>query len=280
MQPLLESMDYRAWLKERTEELKREKPFFSYRYIGLKLGLDSAQVARILTSQAHLALKHVPSIAKLYILDHRESKYFEELVRFARSRTDAEAAQHMDQLQVIRGLNYRTVADAQGEFYSTWYHMSIRSVLSIAQIRNGDFSLLARRMKPVITPQQAEESIALLQRLDLVRVDAQGFYEVTDSIVSTGENWKAPIIRNYQRTQIQMSAEALERFHKEERDISSLTLPLNRSLLPILKDRLRDLRQEFLKLSQDCEESDAVFQLNLQLFPQAYLASQEVRRGH
>lgn len=279
MSSLLQSLDYRAWLKSRTEEIKAEKAYFSYRYIGLKLGVDSGHVARVLTGQTHLALKHIPQVAALFGLDTRESEYFGELVRFCRSRTDAEAQRYFDRLHAIRGLEFRLVADDQAEFFEEWHHMALRSLLSIADFRGKSLEEIGSRLQPSISAEKVAHSLELLQRLNLVRRTQDGDYIVTDSMVSTGEDWKAPAIRKYQKHLIQLSADALERFHKSERDISSLTLPFSRKTLPILKDRLRELRQEMLKLSQDCQDADSLYQINLQLFPAAYLLNGEERHG-
>jgi len=274
---LLQSLDYRAWLKARSEEIKQEKPYFSYRYVGLKLGLDSGHVARVFTGQAHLAVKHIPQLADLFGIVGREREYFEELVRFCRARSDAEAQRHYDRMQSIRGLEFRTVADDQAEYFEEWYHMALRSLLSIADFRGKSFAEIGARLQPSIAAAQAQHSLELLQRLGLVEALAHGGYRVTDSMVSTGENWKTPIIRKYQKTLIQMSADAIERCHKSERDISSLTLPFSRKTLPILQDRLRELRQEMLKLSQDCTDADSIYQINLQLYPAAYLLDGEAK---
>lgn len=279
MNLLMQSLDYRAWLKARAEEIKAEKPYFSYRYIGLKLGLDSGNIARVLTGQAHIALKHIPALAELYGLIAQEQKYLEELVRFCRARNDAEAQRHYDRMQTIRGLEYRTVADDEAEFFEEWQHMALRSLLSVANFRGKSLKEIGSRLKPEISAEQVEKSLELLQRLSLVIKKPNGEYHVTDSMVSTGEGWKTPVIRKYQKTLIQMSADAIERFHKSERDISSLTLPFSRKTLPILRDRLRELRQEMLKLSQDCDPSDSIYQINLQLFPMAYLLDGEIRKG-
>ena len=277
--PLLQSLDYRAWLKARAEEIKLEKPYFSYRYLALRLGLDSGHIARVFTGQSHLATKHIPLLMELFGIEGRESEYFAELVRFCRARSDADAQRYFDRMQAIRGMEYRVVADDQAEYFEEWHHMAMRSMLSIADFRGKSFAEIGARLKPSISAEKAEKSIALLERLQLIERLPDGAFFVTDAFVSTGENWKAPIIRKYQKTLIQMSADALERFHKSERDISSLTLPFSRKTLPILKDRLREFRQEMLKLSQDCDPADSLYQINIQLVPSAYLLEGEVKHA-
>ncbi|HSQ41036.1 MAG TPA: TIGR02147 family protein [Fibrobacteraceae bacterium] len=274
---LLQSLDYRAWLKARSEEIKQEKPYFSYRYLAMRLEVDSGHIARVFTGQAHLALKHLPQVATLFGLDARETEYLGELIRFCRARTDSEAQIHFDRLQTIRGLDFRTVADDQEEYFCAWYHMALRSLLSIADFRGKTSAEIGARLTPPISAKQVQDSIALLKRLKLIEESSDGNFRVLDTLVSTGDDWQAQAIRSYQRQMILMGADALDRFHKAERDISSLTLPFSRKTLPVLRDRLREFRQEMLKLSQDCNGADSLYQVNIQLFPAGYLLEGESR---
>lgn len=268
---LYEHTDYRAWLKERAEELKGEKPFFSYRFIALKLGINAGLVARVFNGQAHLSLKHLAGIAKLYGLLGAEAEYFEELVRFGRAKTQKDGDRHFARLQAIRGVTFRTVADDQIEYYGAWQHNALRTLLSIQSFKGQNYKRLGAMLVPPLEAQAVKESLELLEKLKLVVRAKDGTYEVPDALVSTGPEWKGALIRRFQREMIRLSAEALEAVPREERDVSSLTLPFSMCLMDIARERLRAFRQEMLALSRECENEDCVLQLNLQLFPVAKL---------
>jgi len=76
-------------------------------------------------------------------------------------------------------------------------------------------------------------------------------------------------VHAYQKTSIELSLRALEKMSKSERDISTVTFTCSMELLDTLRQRLQEIRQEMLLLSNDCAHEDCVMQLNLQLFPAA-----------
>lgn len=266
---LFEHTDYRAWLKARAEEMKVAKPFFSYRYIASKLDLNGGLIARIFNGQAHLGLKHVQSMGMLYGLSGIELEYFEELVRFGRAKTSKDWESHFARMQAIRGETFRTVADAQIEYYSAWQHNAMRTLLSIAPFKGQNHRRLGSQLVPPLDAESAKASVELLRSLGLIEVGSDGTFEVPDRFISTGERWKASMISLFQKEMIRLSAEALEAVPRELRDVSTLTIPFTKGLVEIARERIREFRQEMLALARDCDVEDSVFQLNIQFFPVA-----------
>lgn len=266
---LYEHTDYRAWLKQRAEELKARKPFFSYRYIATRLDLNAGLIARILNGQAHLGLKHVVATAKLFELEGTEAEFFEELVRFGRAKVQKDWERHFARMQSIRGETFRTVADAQIEYYSAWQHNALRTLLSIVDFKGQNFRRLGSQLVPPLSAEETRQSVSLLEELGLVRRRADGVFEVPDRFISTGERWKASLIGRFQKEMIRLSAEALETVPGELRDVSTLTIPFSKAMIGVARERIREFRQEMLALARDLEVEDSVYQLNLQFFPLA-----------
>lgn len=266
---LYEHTDYRAWLKQRAEELKARKPFFSYRYIAARLDLNAGLIARILNGQAHLGLKHVVATAKLFELAGTEAEFFEELVRFGRAKVQKDWERHFARMQTIRGETFRTVADAQIEYYSAWQHNALRTLLSIVDFKGQNFRRLGSQLVPPLSAEETRQSVSLLEELGLVRRRADGVFEVPDRFISTGERWKASLIGRFQKEMVRLSAEALETVSGELRDVSTLTIPFSKAMIGVARERIREFRQEMLALARDLEVEDSVYQLNLQFFPLA-----------
>jgi len=268
---LFESTDYRSWLKQRAEELKDEKPFFSYRFIATKLGINAGMVARVFNAQSHLGLKHVAAIGKLYGLTGPELEYLDELVRFCRAKSQKEWDRHFARMQAIRGERFRTVADEQIEYYASWQHNAMRTLISISPFKGQNYKRLGAQLVPPLSAEQARESLELLEKLGLVECDGRsGFYRVPDRFISTGEKWRASMIARFQKEMVRLSGEAIDNVPKEQRDVSSLTLPFSKSMMDVARERLREFRQEMLALSRECDAEDCVYQLNLQFFPLAF----------
>ena len=66
---------------------------------------------------------------------------------------------------------------------------------------------------------------------------------------------------------IRLSEEAIERFPKEIRDISSLTLTMKSDTLDDIREILKQCRQAIISRVAEDEETDCAYQVNMQVFP-------------
>jgi uncharacterized protein (TIGR02147 family) len=271
MANIFEYLEYREFLRDSYEHNKKEKPFFSYRYISGRVGINCGYVIKVFQGKVHLGLKNIPAFADLLGLNGKEREYFTELVYFGRAKNPRDIEMRFERLQALKGLQFRTVADDQVEFYRRWYHMAVRSLLSIYEFDGKSYRRLGSMLSPSITAAQARESVGLLLRLGLVRIDGNGAYRVTDRFISTGQRWSVGAIRDYQKANIELAAQALERHAKELRDISTVTMAFALKDLPALRERVAQMRQELLRMSDISNGEDSVMQLNIQVFPVALL---------
>ncbi len=268
---IYEYFDYRLYLNDFWQSTKKEKPYFSIRFIASKVGLNPGYIIKVMQSKVHLGVKNIPAFADLLKLKDRERKYFEELVYFGREKNEKQIEYRYKRLNAIKGIQMKTVADNEVEFYQNWYNMAIRSLISIYPFKGNNYKKLASLLTPSITAKQARQSIALLERLNLVKKNESGYYILTEEFISTGAKWMSPIIRNYQKQNIELSAEALSRHDKKNRDISTVTMTFALKHLSELRERTRKYRQELLNMSSDINDQDSVMQVNIQIFPTALL---------
>lgn len=238
------------------------------------MGFVRSFLAKLFNKDAHISIGKIAPFADVMKLEGRERSYFEELVRFCRAKNEEEIQKIFERMQAIRGLEFRTIADDEVEFFSKTHHMAIRSLLGIYKFSGENYRSLASMVVPRISVTEAQGSVKLLERLGMVSVNDKGYYTVTDQYVSTGKKWSALAIHKYQKENIELSSRALDSIHKKERDISTVTFCVNSKMLPVLKERLGALREEMLRFSEEFDDDDTVMHLNLQLFPVA-----KVRRG-
>jgi uncharacterized protein (TIGR02147 family) len=153
--------------------------------------------------------------------------------------------------------------------------MAVRSLISIFPFDGKDYRKLASMFSPRITAQQARESLRLLERLKMVVRGEDGMYRVTEQFISTGDKWTSAVIRNYQKKNIELSLSAIKTHPKELRDISSITMTIGLKNIDVVREQIRQFRQELLLMLQDSKDDDAVVQLNIQLFPVAFCEKRE-----
>jgi uncharacterized protein (TIGR02147 family) len=60
-------------------------------------------------------------------------------------------------------------------YYRNWYNSIIRALLRIYEFNGDEYSALAKKIFPNITPKQAQEAVELLTDLKLIAPDERGF---------------------------------------------------------------------------------------------------------
>ena len=87
--------DYRDFLKAFYERRKKEMPFYSYRMMGEKLGLDSSYVFRVLQKKHHLPAHALRTAKEMLGLSGRSAEYFDLLYAAAVSKDSSQKAELM-----------------------------------------------------------------------------------------------------------------------------------------------------------------------------------------
>lgn len=266
MKPIFEYTDYREWIRDAFDDFKQRKTVISWRYMAMKLGADPGNLLRVSQGKIHLTLSLVKPMAEFFELDEKETAYWTELVCFGRAKTDAEALNHYEKMQILKGIPLKRLAKKELEFYRHWYCNSIRSIIGICRFKD-DYEGLAECCTPPITVEEAKSAVKLLYDLNMISKDRDGYWKVNDTFVSTGGNWRSEAVRTFQKETIRLAGESLERHAPPLRDISTVTMTFNMDDIALIREKIKEFRSELLRMSQEGNGDDTVFQLNVQLFP-------------
>ena len=144
----------------------------------------------------------------------------------------------------------------------------VRSVLEYLDFK-GDFALLGKLLHPQISAKEARESVRLLEELDLIKKGADGRYRLTETAVTTGEEWRSVAIAAYQEETIRLSQEAIERHDRMLRDVSTVTMNISAADFEELRERITEFRRSLISFVNESTGPDRTYQLNIQLFPLA-----------
>jgi uncharacterized protein (TIGR02147 family) len=266
VKPIFEYTDYREWIRDAFDDFKQRKTVISWRYMAMKLGADPGNLLRVSQGKIHLTLSLVKPMAEFFELDEKETAYWTELVCFGRAKTDAEALNHYEKMQILKGIPLKRLAKKELEFYRHWYCNSIRSIIGICRFKD-DYEGLAECCTPPITVEEAKSAVKLLYDLNMISKDRDGYWKVNDTFVSTGGNWRSEAVRTFQKETIRLAGESLELHAPPLRDISTVTMTFNMDDIALIREKIKEFRSELLRLSQEGDGDDTVFQLNVQLFP-------------
>jgi uncharacterized protein (TIGR02147 family) len=171
----------------------------------------------------------------------------------------------------------KVISAEQYDYYACWYHSAIRAVLGFYHMKAGEenYAQLGSLLHPRISAARAEESVALLKRLGLIRVGDDGCYVQSEPSVTTGDDVRAVQVMQFQAETMRLGLQTLERCPMDKRDISTLTLNISASGFARIRDRIRAFRKELMAIAESDADEDRVYQCNFQLFPLALPARDE-----
>jgi len=261
--------EYRIFLRDAFDALKAGAPKLSYRTFAKRAGFSSPNYLQmIINGQRNLSSTYTVSAAKAFKLNRQETEFFQNLVAYNQAKS-LDEKNHFYQriLRNKRHATIKTMDKSQYEFFSQWYIPVVREMLT-HEAFTGDAAWIAERVHPRITAAQVESARDLLLRLDLIRRDpVTGKWLLTDVVISTESEATHLAMRNYHMSAIQLANDSLKVFSPRERDIRSVTIGLSESAFGELKSRLESVWKEVLDFAGTQERADAVYQVNLQLFP-------------
>lgn len=268
--------DYRSYLKDALQALKERDAKVSQRWIQQRLGLKtSGWLADLLAGRRKLGRSQLEIFSRLLDLSAREELYFQTLVDYVHARGLPQRNRAFEKLASFHEVPRDLIDPDRFEYFGKWYYGAIREWLLIEPYRD-DPVRLAKCLNPPITPAQAKEAIAVLERLGMIKRYASGEMRPAVEHVKKLAHFGPEHYYRYIRAQMDLGLDAVERVPKEERDVSALTLVLSEEGFRTFRQELKDLRSRMIKLSEDENkkfwngvegDSRRVYQTVLQLFP-------------
>lgn len=276
---LFEYLNYREFLRDAYEERHASDWRFSHRYIAEKVGFDSSMFNKILQGKRNLTARQISSFAEIFCKDDREKKYFADMVAFNQAKNHSESRQYLEKLVATKECKVETVAKDQFEYFDNWYHAVIRELVTFYPYV-GDAAALGLMVRPPITASQVKSSIALLERLSMIRKNPEtGLYEQTQGLISSGSESYSTAVNSYIQQNLDVATSAMDRFSREERNLSTLAFGCDENTYNELVEMVRRFRREVLAKVGQCQKPNRVFQLGMQLFPLSDPYPPPVRRG-
>jgi uncharacterized protein (TIGR02147 family) len=265
---IFEYSDYRLYLRDFYASQKAKSAAFSHRAFSRRAGLRSSNyLSLVMKGERDLSSEMAPRFAKACGLVKSEADFFCDLVAYCQAKTTSEKQRWHERLARFR--KFREAHRLLGEqtaYHAHWYMPAVRELVTLPAFRE-DARWIAGALEPAISERQAGEALATLCRLGLLVRGKNGRLEQAQALVTTGPGPLGHQIFVYHQGMLDLAKRALDHLPREERDISSLTLCVAESAWPLLKQRIRELRQELLQLAEQTRTPERVLQLNFQIFP-------------
>ncbi|MDB5102509.1 MAG: hypothetical protein JWP91_198 [Fibrobacteres bacterium] len=264
---IFEYINYREFLKDYYQWKKGITPSFSYTVFAKKVGFGAKSfLPHVIEGKRDLSRDSIFRVGEAIGLDADSLSYFEDLVAFNQCKVLKQKAHFFSRLgSHKKAIKAHTFQLAQLEFFSTWYHSTIRELVTLFDF-DEDYSILARMVRPRITANQAKQSVNLLLELGMIRKDGSR-YAQSNLAVTTGDEVRSLVVQKYHSQNLNLAEVALEKTPSMERDISSLVVGLSKGGFETVKSHIRKFRKELIDIVERDARASRVYHIGFQLFP-------------
>ena len=233
--------DYRQVIKNEYERRSQTHRSYSLRAFARDLKIGPTHLNEVLSGKKGLSRVTAAQIASKLGLSEAEIDSFCDLVdsKHARAKVKREAAS-LRVKNAAHGTPIHTLRIDAFHLISDWYHFAILQLIDVKGFRN-DSTWIADRLG--IFPSQAATALERLKRMDLV-IEKAGRLRSVKAFVSTPDVSSVAIRENHRQIRAKALL-ALESQTIDERDFSSVQMPINSGDFSRAKKRLRDFRRNF-----------------------------------
>ncbi len=265
---IYEYSDYRLFLKAYYEEQKEVRGHFSYQFWADHAGFKSKTfLYKVIRGEKALTLSGALKVGSFMKLKKRELDYFEAIVLFTNAKKIDEKEFYFAKLQKFsRNSSASTIRQNQFEYFNHWYNSVVRELVAVVNW-GEDYALLGRSLTPPISAREAKQSVLLLLDLGFISRDEEGHYHRACQSITTGGDVISLAVNHFQKENLQLAAAAIDRFPREQRDISTLTMSLSEAGAQRIMDEIAAFRKKLVAIVEEDSAVDRVYQINFQAFP-------------
>ena len=261
-------LNYRLFLRDWFDWRKAENPRYSYRVFARMAGLRSSSLlVHVINQERNLTASSTESFIKAMRLGEEEGRFFRDLVELDQGETPDLRSEAFQRISAVR--RFKSAHKIEGEAFrclSRWYYAAIHELVSTAGFVD-DPAWIAQTLRPQIKPEEAAQALSELITLGLLVRDEEGVHQAEASLVTPNEVLGLAV-HNYHRGVSNLAAGSITAFLPDRRHLLGVTVSISEAMIPILKDELNALQARILDLcDSEPVTADAVYQINLQLFP-------------
>lgn len=262
-------LDYRQFLRDLTQFLKRQKRF-NVRAFAERAGLRSpGYLKMVIDGVRNITIETAERFCRALEIADREKPYFEKLVIYNQTSDPDLKREYFDALMSLRPRSSDFAHEKRlNRYFSQPHFVTIREMATLKDFRE-DPKWIARRCLPPISPADAREALDTLTQLGLLKRDPNGHLVQADQFISTEKrHTQAVVTYHYHESMLNKARHALGMLPPGSRHYDALTLPLPQEMYGEILQEFTKFRNRVVELANRPNlRYDEVFQLNFQLFP-------------
>jgi len=266
----LQTMDYRELIKQGFDQRSARNPQYSFRAYARDIGISHTSLSHILVKKQGLSKTKAIKIANKLGLNPDEQEYFLTLIEseHARSTKQREIAQKRlksfqpqsnDPQTPLHGLSleaFKTIAE--------WYHFAILEIIETEGFeQNPTYEWIATELDLSLLVVKA--AVDRLKKLEYI-VEDSGKLRRIDGYIATPSGIPSEALKKRHTQILQKAITALHFQSIDERDFSSVTMPISLDDISWVKEEIKKFRRELAKKLSQSSKKQKVYNLSIQLF--------------
>lgn len=246
-------------LLERDFQKKQKiNPLYTLRSYAKYLNVSPSTLSRVLSRQIKVTPKVFEIIAPKFEFSPIQYNYYLEGLRDSKNLENIRNIEHQG-MNSIEMETFNLIAD--------WYHYAIMHMCSLPDFKQ-DPEWIAERLG-IKDVELIKSAINRLIEFGMLGIDKnQNYYKVAQFNIVIDYNISSIAMRERQKQILKMSSEKIDTVPITSRDHSTITIPIDESLLPEIKERIKKFRRSLgnfiIKSNLDPKQ---VYELQISFFP-------------
>jgi uncharacterized protein (TIGR02147 family) len=257
--------DYRDLIAMVFEQRVRANPSYSMRSLARDLGMAPSSLSEVLRGRKGLSPRRAASIAKALKLPDWQASYFQNLVIKAHSRSHLNREKAAREIQKINRKN--KLENLKKQTIDLLTSVQDMAVLESIRLKDFDGSEEWFSQKLSLNSEQLKTSIERLQKVGLLKVHSQTYWEDLQPFFSTTDGIPSESLRSFHKQVLKLAEEKLLKDGTSTKTIKSVIFSLHQSQLQEAKHILNDAIVKIVELAESShDEKDHVMCFSSQLF--------------
>ncbi|MEK6706132.1 MAG: TIGR02147 family protein [Bdellovibrionota bacterium] len=260
--------DYRAFLLAHAQDMKKQKPSWSYRCWAKTLGLSAtSSITKIIQGQRHPGPLMTEKLIQYFRFRERDAQYFRDLVRLYKIRRDPKLSVLLMEKMGRQhpGGAIKILDDPTFSIVSGWYHFVIREMSRMDSFFE-DPEWISKSLRFKATPREVGQAIQKLLQANMLIRDERGRLKVSDGRIHTGSGAASEAIKRYHEQMLENAKQGVRAIPMDEREFTSSVLVVRKENLSRAREAIREFKNKFVELFEETA-GEAVYALQIQLYP-------------
>lgn len=260
--------DFRQYLAVLLEHAQVLDPSMSQRKIAREAGISNpGYLNDVIQGRRPLSRPALEKLSGVFGLSAKETDYLRVLVDFGQSKkADEKEAAYKQMLARRARSSFARLNPALVKYYQDPKYPVVRAAIEACDFR-GDYERLSAFLDPHIPASLLRKIVEQLLEWGLVYKKEQSYF-VADRMLEPAPTMGSQV-RQLNKQWMNDSAEALDRFGRDERHISSILMAISPQTRATIEEKVIKLRQEVFELLQSEQNPQELWQLSLALFPRS-----------